>query len=86
MYIVKIAYYRKEDWKRFLQTADDRHNLEDTWEEWYESFIKMKLKLYAEGFETLDAVVDIDELLKYCKAKGIKNDGAARSKFIVKPY
>lgn len=41
---VNIAYYRKENWKRLLDTADDREILEDTWDEWHEVFYVIKRK------------------------------------------
>ena len=30
---VKLAYYRKNDWKRFIKIIDDRENMHDTWKE-----------------------------------------------------
>ena len=35
-----------------------------------------------QGFEVIDIVVNLDELIEYCKLRGIKNDGSARSQFV----
>ena len=79
---IKLAYYRKKDWKRFLDLIDDRESMHDTWKEWHKSHLKAKNDLIKEGFEVFDIQVDIDELIKFCKIRGIKNDGKARSQFV----
>ena len=80
---LKMAYYRKEDWELFLKTIDDRERMHETWEEWHDAYQKLKKKLSDEGFEVIDVIIDIEELSVYCKIQGIKNDGNARSKFVL---
>ena len=77
-----MAYYRKEDWSRFVSSVDDKENLHATWEEWHESYMKAKRHLTLEGFIIHDFVVELDELKDYCKRRAIKNDGKARSQFV----
>jgi hypothetical protein len=79
---VKLAYYRKKDWKRFLKIIDDRESMHDTWNEWLQDFLKLKKELTAKGLEVLEIEIDLDELTNYCKLKGIRNDGKARSQFV----
>jgi hypothetical protein len=79
---VKLAYYRKKDWKRFVNIIDDRESMHETWYDWHKGYEKAKRDLINQGFEVVDIVVDLDELMKYCKLKGIKNDGSARSQFV----
>ena len=79
---VKLAYYRKKDWKRFLKIIDDRESMHDTWNEWHQDFLKLKKELTAKGLEVLEIEIDLDELTNYCKLKGIRNDGKARSQFV----
>ena len=83
---INIAYYNKKDWKRFVESIDDRDSMHDTWKEWHKAFLKTKKGLILEGFTVIDFVVDIDELINYCKMRGIKNDGNARSQFVSKKY
>ena len=78
-----MAYYRKEDWERFLHMIDDKKRMHNTWEEWLKAFEKAKQQLEKEGFSVKPVIVDIDELNHYCKVRGIKNDGKARSTFIL---
>lgn len=79
---IKLAYYRKKDWKRFLKIIDDRESMHDTWNEWHKDFLKLKIELTAKGLEVLDIEIDLDELTTYCKLRGICNDGKARSQFV----
>jgi len=79
---VKLAYYRKKDWNRFIRVIDDRESMHDTWHDWYKDFQKTKRDLKNHGFKVEDIVVDLDELIEYCKLRGIKNDGTARSQFV----
>ena len=80
---IAIAYYRKEDWERFLQMVDDKKGMHETWDEWLKAFEKTKRQIEEEGFSVRPVIVDIDELNHYCKIRGIKNDGKARSTFIL---
>ena len=80
--MIKLAYYREEDWKRFIDVIDDRETMFDTWDEWYKAFLHAKHGLMKEGFEVIRIVVDIDELIDYCISQGVRNDGKARSQFV----
>lgn len=79
---IKLAYYRKKDWKRFIKIIDDRENMHDTWNEWHKAFLKTKKDLILQGFEVTDIEIDLNKLINYCKMRGIKNDGKARSQFV----
>lgn len=56
--------------------------MHDTWNEWHKDFLKLKNDLTAKGLEVLEVEIDLDELTNYCKQKGIRNDGKARSYFV----
>ena len=80
--VINLAYYRKQDWKRFLEIIDDRENIHDTWKEWNKEYLKTKKELTSQGFIVKDFPVNLDELLNYCAIRGMKNDGKARSQFL----
>ena len=81
--LINLAYYEQKDWNRFLQMIDDNDSMHDTWQEWYKAFEKLANDLSGQGFVIKRVIVDLDELNNYCKIQGIKNDGKARSKFIM---
>ncbi len=82
MISIRVAYYRKKDWKRFIEMIDDREKMHNTWHEWNKDFEKTKRELRKMGFEVEDFVVDLKELGSYCSQRGIKNDGNARAQFV----
>ncbi len=79
---IKLVYYRKKDWKRFVTIIVDRESMHYTWHNWHKDFEKTKRDLTNQGFEVVDIVVVLDKLKEYCKLRGIKNDGKARSQFV----
>jgi diphthamide synthase (EF-2-diphthine--ammonia ligase) len=79
---IKLAYYKKKDWKRFVKIIADRESMHDTWHAWNKDYERTKRDLTNQGFDVVDIVVDLDELMEYCRLKGIKNDGKARSQFV----
>lgn len=50
---IKLAYYRKEDRKRFIKIIDDRESMHDTWNAWHKAFLKTKRDLISQGFGLL---------------------------------
>jgi hypothetical protein len=80
--IINLAYYREQDWERFLEIIDDKENMHDTWKEWNKAYLNTKKELTSQGFIVKDFIVDLDELQNYCSSRGIKNDGKARSQFV----
>ncbi|WP_179019134.1 hypothetical protein [Winogradskyella forsetii] len=79
---VNLAYYRKKDWKKFLKIIDDRDRMHDFWEDWHKSYLEAKRSLTSKGMIVNDHVVDLDKLKTYCKTRGLKIDGKARSQFV----
>lgn len=77
-----MAAYRKKDWNRFLNMIDDRESMFDTWDEWNHSFQKKKLDLIHQGFEIQEIVVNLDELLDYCRIEKLPNEGQTRARFV----
>jgi hypothetical protein len=81
---VNLAFYRKKDWSRFLESIDDRESMHETWEEWHDAYFTAKKLLLSQGFIVHDFNVNIDDLVDYCRRREIKNDGKARSQFVAK--
>jgi hypothetical protein len=77
-----IAYYSEQQYSLLLRFADDRNALHDTWEAWLLQFLKTYSYLKASGFEVEKIEIDINELLRYCHKKGLKNTLETRSKYV----
>lgn len=80
--VIKIAYYRKKDWNKFIKMIDDRHSMHENWEDWEQAFQKTKSDLQAKGFKVALVEVNLTDLRNFCNSRGIKNDGSARSQFV----
>jgi truncated hemoglobin YjbI len=80
--VVGIGYYRREQWLKLLETAADAHILEKTYDEWLEILDSSMGKIRRYGVEPELIYVDVDELLSFCKKKGLQNNASARSMFI----
>jgi len=79
---VKLAYYRKNDWDQLMKIIDDRESMHDTWEEWLQTYNNAKKSLKAQGFKVYDITIDLNDLKKYCKDRGLKNNGKTRSMYV----
>ena len=77
-----VGFYRKEQWPLLLETAEDRNELEDTYEEWELNLKKSVKNMHALGMKPLRVEIDINELLQWCKSRNLKNAGENRAEFI----
>lgn len=78
-----IASYKPDQWQELLATADDRDNLEKTWEEWNVKVESLTEKMSARGIPFVRVVLDVDEINQYCKEHGVPNNGDTRSKLAI---
>ena len=79
---VGVAIYSKKGYERLLELSDNRADMNETWLEWRKKTQEMKQSMRTLGVIVRDVRVDIDELVRYCRQKGIPNDGAARAQFV----
>ncbi|MEQ9413976.1 MAG: hypothetical protein RIF39_09100 [Cyclobacteriaceae bacterium] len=79
---VKLAFYRREDWKRLIRSIDDKELMHDNWKDWHQEYRKAKAELIKQGFTVHELTIDIESLNSYCLAHGLKNNSEARSKFV----
>lgn len=81
MHRIGIAWYRREQWQRLRQVSSDVDDLEETYEEWLNEASQTVriLKSIGASFEKVD--VDVEELLRWCKDRGLSVDANARSGF-----
>jgi predicted metal-dependent phosphotriesterase family hydrolase len=80
--IVGIGYYKREEWERFLASAEDREELEDTYDEWVVDFHKTISNAKKAGVRLKKVTINLDDLMDYCIKKKRKNNSETRSHFI----
>lgn len=81
---VKLAYYARRDWEKYLKLREDKESLHSTWKEWHEEFLKAKRNLTKQGLPVKKCKVNLDELARYCFERNIKIDGKACSEFVAR--
>ena len=80
--VLGVAWYTREQYERLLELANDRDNLEDTFEEWQATAEKMMVQLSRPGVLPRKVHIDVDELVSWCKSNNRPVDGAARTVFV----
>jgi hypothetical protein len=77
-----IGIYRKEQWPLLLETAEDRAELEGTYEEWGQNMKKSLKNMRKLGMTPLGVDLDVNAFLSWCKTNGRQTNGESRAEFI----
>ncbi len=80
--VVGIGFYKREQWQRLRDTASDAHILESSYDDWLDVLDASIAKIQAHGLEPELVEVDVEDLLTFCKKKGLPNTADTRAKFI----
>ena len=80
--VTGVAWYRREDWSRLREIASDRTNLDDSYEAWLAGAQKTLLDLAIAGVAARRVSVDVEALVRWCRAEGRPVDSAARAAFV----
>ena len=78
---VGVAWYRKEQWPRLLEIADDKEKLEASYDEWVKIAQKTMREMEKLGLSLVKVDVDVEELLAWCQRRKIPVNGEARASF-----
>jgi len=77
--VTGVAWYRREDWSRLREIASDRANLDDSYEAWLAGAQKTLLELAVAGVAARRVNVDVEALVRRCRAERRPVDSAARA-------
>ena len=80
--VTGVAWYRREDWSRLREIASDRTKLDDTYEAWLAGAQKTLLELAVAGVAARRVNVDVENLVRWCRAEGRSVDSAGRAAFV----
>jgi len=79
--VTGICWYSAEQWARLREVASDPGDLEETHEEWL-TMMKRSLRSFREAgirYQLVD--IDVEELVSWCKRKGIPVNGSSRAEY-----
>jgi hypothetical protein len=80
--VLGVAWYRADQWQRFRALASDRDALHESYAEWEASAIEKLRELGTLGIVARAVLIDIDELVQWCRERKLAVDGAARAQFV----
>ena len=80
--VIGIAWFQPESWERLKKIADDRADLDDSYDEWKKNANAALTDIRATGKIVKRVNVDIDELLSWCKAQNKPVSSASRAQFV----
>lgn len=80
--VVGVGWYRQEEYDRFLASAQDRDDLDDTWAEWQITAERAIRQLRAQGLDVRKVEIALDDLLAYCMVEGKPNTAATRAAYV----
>lgn len=75
------AWYKPEQWQLLRAVSTDKDRLEATHAEWESQARESFLQYRRDGMDITKVVVDVTELIDWCKKQDKPVDGAARSTF-----
>lgn len=81
MMVAFLAYYSPQEYEHLLELAEDRINLDDTWEEWLSQYLKSKAEL-AGKFEIEEIHLDVIKMHAYFETKKLQNIGKNRATYV----
>ena len=78
---VGIAWFSPAEWQKLKAIADDRDELDYSYNDWVESAEKILRDLASKGIAARKVETTIEELQRWCKARKRKLDRSARSEY-----
>lgn len=78
---VGLAHCLREDYPSFREIMDDKHRLQESWEEWNQGTQRSKRKYEALGYRVVLAIIDPKEFPAWCALRGKRVDSQARIAF-----
>ena len=79
--LICFCWYQPEQWERLLEIADDRENLQDSYQEWRKTANQLLREIEASGNSYLKININLEELLLWCNEKGIPVNSQSRAQF-----
>ena len=79
--LIGYAWYKRNQWAILKAVVSDPENIEESYEDWLPNAEKSFAELKQSGENIRKVEVDIDELVSWCRAKGMPINGAARAQY-----
>lgn len=79
---VGVAWFDRRQWKRLTEVAEDRSELDDTYEQWQQNALDAVRTIEREGQRVEMVHIEIESLVSWCKEKGLPVNGKSRAEYV----
>lgn len=76
-----FAWYKPEQWARLREVSADAAQLESDYESWRRKAEDAMLQLQFAGIDVKKVIVDVEDIVEWCRTNGLEVTSASRSKF-----
>ena len=80
--VVGVAWFDRKQWKRLIEAVEDRHELDDTYEQWQRSALDAERMIESQGQKVERVHVEVESLVSWCKEKGLPVNGKSRAEYV----
>jgi hypothetical protein len=79
---IGLAWYSREAWERLRAIADDREQLDESFEEWERGALQAIRELASVGRQVLKVPIDVEAYAMWCRERGCRLDSASRAEYV----
>ena len=79
---IAIAWYKKEEYDKLLKVIIDKGSMPSNYNDWFEIATATIEDLKNQGFDVKKIVVDVDELIEWCRVMKKENTAKNRALFV----
>ena len=80
--IIGFGWYREDQWNLYYLSAEDKNTIHNSYKEWENEASRAFSDFQEQGVNIRKIDIDMIDLLRWCKEKGLKNTGGTRAKYI----
>lgn len=81
--MMAFAWYTPEQWRLLKEVADDRDQLDGSFEQWERNARRTFWDMRRTGVDIKKVYIDIERLREWCDQRGLSLDGEARSQYAI---
>jgi hypothetical protein len=79
---VGVAWFDRRQWKRLTEVAEDRSELDDTYERWQQSALDAVRAIEGEGQRAEMVHIEVESLESWCKEKRLPVNTKSRAEYV----
>ena len=80
--VVGLAWFDRKQWQRLAEVAEDRNELDETFELWKQSALEAVRTMEREGQRVEKVHIEVESLVSWCKEKGLPLNAKSRADYV----